>query len=232
MGFGVSGAAQVQDPAGGAGVPVWLRGLQAVNPNIAKDYQSDPGLRRFLDANKSNLVQWEKPPAGKVKDSVNMETWCHATSIVPAALRDQEYIVVVARGSAYQNNGNIQMPLQNGGTATSDGRIVFVGKTADYLNSNQQKADEGGHYPGAITLDVEVPVAGDVGEKVKLSYARVKPDDQGRMHPHHSGWPDSFKGVYGGYSGREIDLAPLGGNRRQQVDSPDGLSARGAGRFV
>ena len=215
-------------PAGS--LPPYLRGLAAVNPNLARDYNADPGLRTFLDANKANLVQWEKPPAGKVADTVNWETWCHTTNIVPAAVRDEEYIVVVGRGSAYANSGNIQFPLQNGGNATSDGRIIYVGKTKDYL-ATQQVADEKGHYPGAISVDINWPVAGTAGEKVSLSYARLKPDTQGRFHPYHSGWPDTFSGASGGYSGRELTLT-LAGGCKQQVDSPDGCSTRSTAKLV
>jgi hypothetical protein len=218
--------------AGGDGkaVPPYLRGLCAVNPHLAGDYASDPGLRAFLDGNKANLVQWEKPPPGTVADRVNWQTWCHTTSIVPAAVRDEEFIVVVARGSAYDNKGALRIPLQDGGEATASGRIVWVGKTKDLLHT-QQKADEGGHYPGAITVDVALPVAGRPGERVELSYARLKPDAQGRAHRSHSGWPDSFRGVAGGYAGRELSLTLVGG-RQQQVDSPDGCSTRSTAQLV
>lgn len=210
--------------------PPYLRGLCAANPNLARDYANDPGLRAFIDANKSNLVQWEKPPAGTVSDQVNWQTWCHTTSIVPAAVRDEEYIMVVARGSAYENKGAVRIPLHDGSEASSSGRVVWVGKTKDLLHT-QQKADEGGHYPGAITVDVALPVAGKAGEKVELCYARFKPDAQGRAHRSHSGWPDSFRGVSGGYSGRELTLT-LAGGRSQQVDSPDGCSQRSTARVV
>lgn len=213
-----------------AGVPAWLGGLLAVNPKLAGYYKSDPGLRAFLDANKNNLVEWSSPPAGRVADRVTWETWCHATTNVPAAVRDEEYIIVVARGSAYKNADEVAFPLQNGRTATSDGRIAFVGKTSDYLAS-QKRADEGGHYPGAITVEVSLPVAGAPGESVSLAYCRVKPDPAGRMHPSHSGWPDSFVGVFGGYSGRELELK-LAGNRRQFAESPDGCSQSCVGRLV
>jgi hypothetical protein len=226
--LGVGGVAAVGAPAGG--IPPYLRGLCAVNPQLARDYANDPGLRAFLDSNRSNLVQWEKPPAGTAVDRVNWETWCHTTNIVPAAVRDEEYIVVVARGSAYDNQGNIRIPLQGGGDASSTGRIAWVGKTKDLLHT-QQKADEGGHYPGAITVDVNLPVAGRSGEKVELCYARLKPDAQGRAHRSHSGWPDSFQGVAGGYSGRELTLTLVGG-KNQQVDSPDGCSTRSAAHLV
>jgi len=213
-----------------AGVPAWLGGLLAVNPKLADYYKSDPGLRAFLDANKANLVEWSAPPAGRVADRVTWETWCHATTNVPAAVRDQEYIIVVARGSAYQNGNEVAFPLQNGRSASSDGRIAFVGKTADYLAS-QKPADENGHYPGAITVEVSLPVAGSAGEKVSLAYCRVKPDAAGRMHPSHSGWPDSFVGVFGGYSGRELEVK-IAGNRRQFAESPDGCSQACVGRLV
>ena len=204
-----------------ANPPAYLRGLMAVNPNLARDLAADPGLRAFLEANKSSLVQWEKPPQGMVADQLTWPTWCHATTIVPAAVRDEEYIIVVARGSAYQNQGRVQLPLENGRTGTSDGRIVFVGKTLDYLNT-QQPADEGGHYPGAINIDIQLPVAGAPGENVSLAYARVRPDPQGRVHSSRSGWPDSFQGVYGGYSGRELPQVRVHGGKNQLADSPDG----------
>lgn len=204
--------------------PPYLRGLLAVNPNLARDLAADPGLRAFLDANKANLVQWEKPPQGSVADTLTWPVWCHATTIVPAAVRDQEYIMVVARGSAYQNNGRVQLPLQDGRAGSSDGRIVFVGKTSDFLNT-QQPADENGHYPGAINIDIQLPVAGAQGENVSLAYCRVQPDSQGRVHGSRSGWPDSFQGVYGGYSGRELPQLRVHGGRNQLADSPDGCSA-------
>lgn len=211
--------------------PPWLRGLLAANPNLARDLAADPGLRSFLEANKANLVQWEKPPQGTVADTLTWPTWCHATTIVPPAVRDEEYIIVVARGSAYQNQGRVQLPLQDGRTASSDGRIVFVGKTRDYLHT-QVPADEGGHYPGAIDIDITLPVAGAPGEDVHLSYARVKPDAQGRVHSSRSGWPDSFQGVSGGYSGRELPQVRVRGGRQQVADSPDGCGTAATARVI
>jgi hypothetical protein len=226
-----SSASSIAAVGGAAGaVPPWLRGLCAANPNLARDYAADPGLRAFLDANKSNLVQWEKPPAGAVADQLNWATWCHTTNIVPAKVRDEEYIVVVARGSAYENKGNVKFALNDGSEASSTGRIAWVGKTKDLLGT-QQKADEGGHYPGAISVDVNCAVAGKAGEKVELSYARISPDAQGRAHRSHSGWPDTFKGVYGGFSGRELTVT-LAGGRKQQADCPDGCSTRSSAAVI
>jgi hypothetical protein len=222
--FGPTGAQVVAPSFDPNNPPPYLRGLMAVNPNLARDLAADPGLRLFLDVNKSSLVQWEKPPQGTAADTLTWPIWCHATTIVPAAVRDEEYIVVVARGTAYQNAGRVRLPLQDGKNASSDGRIVFVGKTADFL-STQQSADEGGHYPGAINIDIQLPVAGAPGEDVSLAYCRVKPDGQGRVHPHRSAWPDSFQGVYGGYSGRELPQVRVHGGRSQLADSPDGCSA-------
>jgi hypothetical protein len=221
-------AATIAQPAPSAS----LNGLCSVNPRLAADYKADPGLRAFIDANKDNLVEWTPVslPPGTVADRLTWETWCHATTIVPVAARDEEYIVVIARGTAYKNAAEVTFALQNGRTATSDGRIAFIGKTRDFL-ATQKVADEGGHYPGAITVDVKVPVAGAAGESVSLAYCRVKPDAQGRMHPHHSGWPDSFVGVSGGYAGRELTVK-VAGNRTQYAESPDGCSAECVARFV
>ncbi len=209
--------------------PPYLRGLLVANPNLARDLAADPGLRAFVDANRASLVQFEKPPPGTVADHVTWSTWCHATTIVPPAVRDEEYIVIVARGSAYQNNGQVQLPLQGGGTATSDGRIVWLGKTKDLLATAVPDNDP--HYPGSMTVDVALDVAGRPGERVQLAYARVMPDAQGCVHRNRSGWPDSFRGVFGGYSGRELDLT-LSGGRNQVVDAPNGLSTRSVGRLV
>ncbi|OGQ09825.1 MAG: hypothetical protein A2138_19175 [Deltaproteobacteria bacterium RBG_16_71_12] len=209
--------------------PPYLRGLLGANPSLAGDLVADVGLRAFVDANRSSLVQFEKPPPGTVADRVTWHTWCHATTIVPPAVRDEEYIVIVARGSAYQNAGQVQLPLQGGGTATSDGRIVWIGKTKDLLGSACPENDP--HYPGSMTVDVVLDVVGRPGEQIELAYARVKPDAQGRVHRSRSGWPDSFRGVFGGYSGRELDLT-LAGGRNQVVDAPDGLSTRSMGRLV
>jgi hypothetical protein len=225
---GVAAASAVGTGAGG--VPPYLRGLCAVNPQLARDYENDPGLRAFLDANKANLVQWEKPPPGTAADRVNWATWCHTTNIVPARVRDEEYVMIVARGSAYDNKGKVRLPLNDGTEASSTGRIAWIGKTKDLLHT-QQKADEGGHYPGAISVDVNWPVAGKPGEKVELSYARIQPDAQGRAHRSHSGWPDTFQGVYGGYSGRELTVTIAGG-RAQQADCPDGCSTRSEAKLV
>jgi hypothetical protein len=229
-GFGGTSAVGGVAPGGSSGVPAYLSGLLATNPKLAQYYKADPGLRTFLDKNQANLVEWTTPPAGKVADKVTWETWCHATSIVPAHVRDEEYIVIVARGSAYLNANDVEFPLHSGKTATSDGRIVFVGKTADYL-ATQKKADEGGHYPGAITVDVAVPVAGTPGEKISLAYARVTPNPAGQFHPSHSGWPDSFEGVWGGYSGRELEVKVAGG-RQQMAESPDGCSQMSSAKLV
>lgn len=221
--------AATTNTGGAPAVPTWLAGLVAVHPAIADHYKKDPGLRAFLDANRANLVD-SGLPAGAVKDSVTWETWCHATSNVPVAERDQEYVVVVARGSAYKNQNEVQFPLQNGKTASSDGRIVFIAKTSDLLHT-QKDADEGGHYKGAITVDVTIPVGGAAGEKVSLAYCRVRPDAKGAVHPHHSGWPDSFSGVMGGYSGRELEMKVSGG-RRQFVESVDGCSTTSSAKLL
>ena len=99
------------------------------------------------------------------------------------------------------------------------------------MPASQKKADEGGHYPGAITVDISIPVAGAPGEKVSLAYARVSPDTTGRCHATHSGWPDSFDGVYGGYSGRELEVK-IAGNRSQMAESPDGCSQMSVCKLV
>lgn len=226
---GIANAQTVGRVAGGAAsVPSHLAGLVAAHPKLADHYKNDPGLRAFLDKNAGNLVG--APPAGAAADTVTWETWCHATTNVPVKERDEEYVIVVARGSAYQAAGDIQIPLQNGKTATSDGRIVFVAKTSDLLGT-QKKADENGSYPGAITVDVTVPVVGKPGETLSLAYCRVRPNPSGAMHPHHSGWPDSFDGVFGGYSGRELDMK-LAGGRKQFVESVDGCSTRSSAKLV
>jgi hypothetical protein len=214
--------------------PPWLRPLFAVHPNLATDYAKDAGLRAFLDVNKASIVQSEKAPAGKIVDKATWTTWCHTTNIVPAVQRDQEYIVVIARGSAYANSGSVKLPLQGGGEATGQGRIVFVGKTADFLAS-QEKADEGGSYPGAICIDIAFPVAGDPGEAVELSYSRVKPDAQGRLHSSQSGWADGLSGVYGGFSGRNTTLTVSTDPkvaRAQEIDCPNGTSIRATSTLV
>jgi len=214
-----------------AAIPAHIAGLVALNPKLADNYRNDPGLRALLDLNKANLVEFgNQPPAGKVADKVTWETWCHATSIVPVALRDEEYVVVVARGTAYKNPDDIKIPLNTGKNATSDGRIVYVAKTKDLLGT-QKSADEGGHYKGAITVDVTIPVAGVAGEKVSLAYARISPNAAGQSHSSHSGWPDSFEGVWGGYSGRELDVT-VAGNRKQMAESPDGCSAMSQAKLV
>ena len=207
----------------------YLRGLLAANPNLARDLAADAGLRAFVDANRASLVQFDKPPAGAVADRVTWRTWCHATTIVAPKVRDEEYIVIVARGSAYQNGSQVQLPLQGGGTGSSDGRIVWIGKTKDLLGTGRPDNDP--HYPGSMTVDVVLDVAGKAGEQVELAYARVQPDAQGRLHRSFSGWPDSFRGVGGGYSGRELDLT-ISGGRNQVVEAPDGLSTRSVGRLV
>ena len=225
----VGAAAGVSTSSGG--IPAHLAGLVAVNPKLVDYYKADAGLRALLDTNKGNLVEFgNQPPAGKVADKVTWETWCHATSIVPANVRDEEYVVIVARGTAYKNPDDIRIPLHSGKDATSDGRIIYVGKTKDLLGT-QRKADEGGSYPGAITVDVTIPVAGAPGEKVSLAYARISPDAQGKSHASYSGWPDSFDGVWGGYSGRELELT-VAGNRKQMAESPDGCSQMSQSKLV
>lgn len=225
-------ARAVSTPAGAA-PPAYLAGLLAANPNLARDYKADAGLRTFLEHNKANIVEFgNQPPAGKVADTVTWETWCHTTNIVPANIRDEEYIVIVARGSAYKNPAEVEFPLTNGKTAHTDGRIVFVGKTKDLLGT-QKKADENGHYPGAITVEVAMQIAGTPGEKVSLAYSRVTPNANGAVNGSQSGWPPSVEGggVWSGFAGRELDVK-LAGGRKQFAESPDGCSTMATAKFV
>ena len=222
----------VGTPAGAA-PPAYLAGLLAANPNLARDLKADPGLRTFLEHNKANIVEFGgQPPAGKVADTVTWETWCHTTTIVPANVRDEEYIVIVARGSAYKNAAEVEFPLTNGKTAHTDGRIVYVGKTKDLLGT-QKKADENGHYPGAITVDVTMQIAGTPGEKISLAYSRVTPNANGAVNGSQSGWPPSVEGggVWSGFAGRELDVK-LAGGRKQFAESPDGCSTMGVAKLV
>ena len=190
--------------------PAHLKGLLALNPKLAQHLVSDPGLRAFLELNKDKLVG-AAPPAGALKDDVKLDTWCHGTGTVSAAVRDEEYIVVVARGSAYPTTGNIEFPLQGSGKGTSDGRILYVCKTKDVMNTFV--ADDKTHYPGSGAVSIDLPAYGKKGERVELTYCRIKPDAQGRAHAHHAAWPDTFDGVYGGFSGRDQELSIKGGGK-------------------
>lgn len=192
--------------------PAHLKPLLALNAKLARDLVQDPGLRAFLERNRDHLVTAVTGTgAGHVKDEVTLDTWCHSTSIVPPAVRDEEYIMVVARGSAYATTGDIEIPLDNDTVATTDGRILWIGKTKDLLATFV--ADTDGHYPGSGAVSIDLPVFGAKGERVALSYCRFKPDAQGRASPRQAAWPDTFRGVYGGYSGRDQKLVIAGGAR-------------------
>jgi hypothetical protein len=197
--------------------PAHLKPLLAMNPKLARDLVSDPGLRAFLDRNRAQLVtDLAEIPGARVKDDVTLDTWCHGTNIVPASARDEEYIMVVARGSAYASAaGDIEIPLDSGSVATTDGRIVWMGKTKDLLATFV--ADTDGHYPGSGAVSIELPVFGAKGERVALTYCRFKPDAQGRASPRQAAWPDTFRGVFGGYAGRDQKLVIAGGARPHLV---------------
>jgi hypothetical protein len=195
--------------------PAHLRPLLTMNPKLSRDLVQDPGLRAFLDRNKDNLVTPLVAGGAQVKDDVTLDTWCHSTSIVPPAVRDEEYIMVVARGSSYANANDIEVPLDDGNVATTSGRILWMGKTKDLLATFV--ADTDGHYPGSGAVSVELPVFGAKGERVALTYCRFKPDAQGRASPRQAAWPDTFRGVYGGYSGRDQKLVVTGGARTHLV---------------
>jgi hypothetical protein len=183
-----------------------LARLYALNPRLEAQVRADPGLRAFLEHNKDVVVGFDPatPPAGLARTNVAFDTWTHATTIVPPRVRDEEFIVVIARGSAYQGKKNVEIPLQGGGKGTSDGVIAFVGRSGDFQHTFVD--DKDAHFPGAGSLQFPLPVFGRPGEKVELTYCRIKPDAQGRAHPSHAAWPDSFDGVYGGYAGRDRTL--------------------------
>jgi hypothetical protein len=194
--------------------------LYAVNPKLEGQLKADPGMRAFLEANKDAIVAFDPAhaPTGAVRTHVDVDTWTHATSIVPPRVRDEEWIVVVLRGSAYEGKKNIEIPLQGGGKGTSDGVIAFVGRSGDYQHTFVD--DKDAHYPGAGSITFPLAVFGKAGEKVEVSYCRIKPDAQGRAHPQHAAWPDSFDGVYGGYDGRDrsVTIQPGGKVRLKNPD--------------
>jgi hypothetical protein len=194
--------------------PAHMKPLLAMNPKLARDLVQDPGLLAFLDRNRDHLVTGAVSP-NHVKDDVTLDTWCHSTSIVPPAVRDEEYIMVVARGSAYPTTGDIEIPLDDGKVATSEGRILWMGKTKDLLATFV--ADTDGHYAGSGSVSIDLPVFGTKGERVALTYCRFKPDAQGRASPRHAAWPDTFRGVFGGYSGRDQKLVVAGGAKTHLV---------------
>ncbi|MBM4281642.1 MAG: hypothetical protein FJ137_13085 [Deltaproteobacteria bacterium] len=191
--------ASASSPAGASP----LARLYALNPKLEAQVKADPGLRAFLELNRDVLVGFEpsSPPAGAARTNVAFDTWTHATTLVPPRVRDEEFIVVIARGSAYESKKDVRIPLQSGGTGTSDGVIAYVGRSGDYQHTFVD--DKDAHYPGAGSIQFPLPVFGKPGEQVELSYCRIKPDAQGRAHPQHAAWPDSFDGVYGGYAGRD-----------------------------
>ena len=197
-----------------------LQRLYALNPKLEGQAKADPGLKAFLTLNAASLadVDVNHPPAGSVKTNVSFDSWTHATSIVPPSIRDEEYIVVVARGSAYQGKPKVQIPLQGGGTGTSTGSIAYVGRSGDYLATFVDDKDS--HYPGAGSITFPLPVVGKPGEKVELSYCRIQPDNKGLSHPSRAAWPDSFDGVYGGYAGRDRSVTVQAGGA-VRLKNPD-----------
>lgn len=199
----------VSNNAGGGAAANPLARLYALNPKLEGQVKADPGLRAFLEKNAGAIANVDTPPPGSVKSTVSFDTWTHATSIVPPAIRDEEYIVVVARGSAYQGKQDVEIPLQGGGKGTSDGVIAYVGRSGDYVGTFVDDNDN--HYPGAGTITFGLPVHGKPGEKVELTYCRIKPDAQGKAHPSRAAWPDSFDGVYGGYAGRDRSVTVQAG---------------------
>lgn len=214
-GFAAPGATTSTPDFDASNPPAHLRPLLAMNPTLARDLVTDPGLRAFLHRNRDHLVNPAHVASQHVKDDVTLDTWCHSTSIVPPSVRDEEYIMVVARGSAYPTTGDVEIPLDDGKLATTDGRILWIGKTKDLLATFV--ADTDGHYPGSGAVSVQLPVHGNKGERVALTYCRFKPDAQGRASPRHAAWPDTFRGVFGGYSGRDQKLVVTGGARPHLV---------------
>jgi hypothetical protein len=205
----------------GAAAPAHpLSRLYALNPKLESQLKADPGMRAFLESNKDAIVGFDanQPPAGTARTHVDCDTWTHATSIVPPRVRDEEWIVVVLRGSAYQGRKDIEIPLQGGGKGTSDGVIAYVGRSGDYQHTFVD--DKDAHYPGAGSITLPLPVCGKPGEKVEVSYCRIKPDAQGRAHPQHAAWPDSFHGVYGGYDGRDRTVTVQPGGK-VKLKNPD-----------
>lgn len=195
--------------AGGAAASDPLQRLYALNPKLAGQVAKDPGLKAFLEKNKNVVANIDSPPPGSVKAQISFDTWTHSTQIVPPAIRDEEFIVVIARGSAYQGKQQVEIPLQGGGKGTSDGVIAYVGRSGDYVGTFVDDNDKS--FPGAGTITFGLPVVGKPGEKIELTYCRIKPDAQGQAHPSRAAWPDSFDGVYGGYAGRDREVVVQAG---------------------
>jgi hypothetical protein len=166
-------------------------------------------MRLLLELNRASLVEFipAEAPEGMVVDDVTLETWCLPVDVVPRHVRDEEYVVVVARGQAYSPQRRIELPLEGGGTATTAGRIAFVGKTRDYLSTFVEDADS---RSGAGCISMEFPVFGRPGETIELATARVLPDEDGRSQPHVGAWPASFEGIVGAPS-RDVTVRIEGG---------------------
>jgi hypothetical protein len=161
--------------------------LKPDNASTSFDHllQRKPGLRVFLDLNKDAIFSPQRLQPGHQIMPVAWEGWGHST--VPDDVRKEEISIVVARtGDA--SSPRVKVPLQNGKTVELPPgyQIVYVGREGDH----PRMKEKGGGSQYLQMFDV----AGKPGDKLQLAYMRVDPDAQGRMHPHHSGWPDARLG--------------------------------------
>jgi hypothetical protein len=196
---------------GGVGGPsaqhaVHFEGLLATNPKLADQLKTHPGLKKLLDDNKDAISRQVAPAAGQVRAEMTDVTWTHTTSIVPPKVRDEEFIFVVAQGSAYK--GNVNLPLTDGKKVEMDGQIVFVGRTGDFpwqsevdrankATDPKDKAErlkEERSYPGSGYSTIQYPLYGKPGEDVTISYVRFNPTQDGKVNPREAAWAPTSKG--------------------------------------
>jgi hypothetical protein len=201
------GVANVGSPLG-QNLPAHFDALVSVNPKLAAQLKSHAGLRKLFDDNKDAISKTIAPGAGQVRADMTDVTWTHTTSIVPPKVRDEEFIVVVAQGSAYKSAG-FDIPLSDGRSSVHmDGQVVFAGRTGDFpwvsekdmaakATDPKDKAErltEESHYPGSGYTTVGYPLFGKPGEDVTISYVRFNPDAQGRVNGREAAWAPTSKG--------------------------------------
>lgn len=186
---------------------IHFEGLLAANPKLGDQLRSNPGLKKLLDDNKAAISRQIAPAAGQVRAEMTDVTWTHTTSIVPPKVRDEEFIVIVAQGSAY-GKSQVSLPLTDGKSVQMDGQIVFVGRTGDFpwesevsraarATDPKDKAErlrEESSFPGSGYSTVKYPLYGKPGEDVTISYIRFNPTQDGKVNPREAAWAPTSKG--------------------------------------
>jgi hypothetical protein len=191
-----------------------LAPLVALNSNLPADMSRFPGLRTFLTQN-AGAIAGGSPPPKSVSTNFDVQYWAWEGDD-EKKLRN-EFVVVLAEGSAYGGRGGSKVTFRTHDDSGNDaGTKVIPGKIVDVFNFQDlppQVSSDGAGAEGYRSLKL----SGRQGEKVKFRFVKVAFDSAGRADEYKSGWTDATGGAY---SGREQTFKILA-NQTVRKPAPD-----------